>query len=105
MQDLYNQQLFQVMVLSESDTAGQVLKNMTKLQTEIERLQSFRVEDDEMIKDLDKELQETLELLVNSLYESNGPFLTSLINMYVVRKTLYINWIRRTQRKMRGTNL
>lgn len=54
------------MVLSQTNTAGMVLESLTKIEAELAKLNAARVEQHEATVNLDKELQETLDVLVNN---------------------------------------
>lgn len=62
-----NENLFQLTVLSQSDTADQLLGNVVKFNAELAKLEVTLVEHRKIAKDLNKELQQTLEFWVNSL--------------------------------------
>lgn len=64
-QSLINENLYQVMVLSQSDTAAQVLESLSKIETELAKMDMAHVEQFEATENLTKELHETLDVLVN----------------------------------------
>lgn len=68
---MINGELYQVMGLSESNIAAQVLENLTKIETELAKLDMARDEQREAKEKLNKEFQETLSVLVttNSLFD------------------------------------
>lgn len=72
------------MGLSESNIAAQVLENLSKIETELAKLDVARDEQREATEKLNKEFQETLDVLVNM-----NSFLDHLRASYFVHK---FNW-------------
>lgn len=68
MQRLLNDTLYQVMLYSESDTAAQVLKCLSEIDTELAKLDMIRDGQRKATESLNEEFKETLDVLVNRFF-------------------------------------
>lgn len=68
------------MVLSESNAAALVLEQVSQLQTKLGEFASDQTEQHKILEDLDKELEETLNVMVSSFLKLKPQTISASIN-------------------------